>query len=359
MGIIRLLLALAVVYGHAAGGGIIPPYTPALGYFPLDAVTAVQMFFVISGFYMGLVLTEKYRALDGWVWKFYLNRYSRLMPSYLIVVALTSWFLSPQLFVLAYDTWQNIVFGFSTLTLFGIELTVFYDVAYRTGTYPAHGQLLVQQAWSLGVELWFYLCVPLIVLLSTRTLIAASAGLLALRVGVSWIDPIGFPWLQRIWPLELYFFLLGILAYRAYAASGLKESPARRFPECMLAFAAVAGLVMFAGHIRGMQAWKPDHVLLATAGFAAALPLIFALTRNSEIDRWIGEFSYPVYLVHLLVMNVMPGGRSGLWAYLALTLLAAAPLVVLVEIPLDWWRQRFFRSRPEPITEIAARSAAP
>lgn len=98
MGVIRFLLALAVVYGHAAGASIIAPYTPTFGYFPIDPVTAVQMFFVISGFYMSLVLTEKYRALDGWLWKFYLNRYSRLMPSYLIVMAVSTLLVNPQIF---------------------------------------------------------------------------------------------------------------------------------------------------------------------------------------------------------------------------------------------------------------------
>jgi peptidoglycan/LPS O-acetylase OafA/YrhL len=57
MGMIRLLLAFAVVFGHAAAFGIIPPYTAQAGYFPIDATLAVELFFVLSGFCMGLCST--------------------------------------------------------------------------------------------------------------------------------------------------------------------------------------------------------------------------------------------------------------------------------------------------------------
>jgi peptidoglycan/LPS O-acetylase OafA/YrhL len=337
MGIIRLLLALAVVYGHAAGGGIIAPYSSSLGYFPIDPVTAVQMFFVISGFYMGLVLTENYRALDGWVWKFYLNRYSRLMPSYLIVLALTTWLISPQLLVLVYDTWRNIAFTFSSLTLFGIELTAFYDVSYTTGSHAAHAQLPVPQAWSLGIELVFYLLAPMIVLATTRTLVAISLVLLAARLLVASIEPSGFPWLQRVWPLELYFFLLGILSYRLYATLEERDTAARPRPERWVALVATVAIVLFAGH--GMPTWRANNALMLAICLAAALPFVFALSRNFRRDRQIGDFSYPVYLVHLAVLHV-PAARGDVWSYMAASVLAAVPLLLLVEWPMERLRKR-------------------
>lgn len=291
---------------------------------------------------MGLVLAEKYRKLDGWLWKFYLNRYSRLMPSYLIVLALTSFMLSPQLFVLVYDSWQSVAFALSTLTLFGLELTAFYDISYTTGSHPAYAQLPIPQAWSLGIELVFYLLAPLLTLAATRTLVAAAIALLAARIFVAGLDPSGFPWLQRLWPLELYFFLLGILAYRFYAGSTLKDGPGHHLPECLLAFAAVIAIVMFAGYVEGMQAWQATHSLLVTLGLAIALPFIFALTGTMKVDRWIGEFSYPVYLVHILALNLVPQARDGPWSFMAVGILTAAPLVLFVEYPLERWRQRFF-----------------
>src|SRR5271163_1338531 len=74
MGLIRILLASAVVMGHAGSRGFLPPYY------------AVQGFFLISGFYMALI-HEKYAGIPL---VFYLNRYSRLAVSYWIVAAVTS-----------------------------------------------------------------------------------------------------------------------------------------------------------------------------------------------------------------------------------------------------------------------------
>src|SRR6185503_16357418 len=57
-------------------------------------------------------------------------------------------------------------------------------------------------------------------------------------------------------------------------------------------------------------------------GFVAwALPLAFQLTRTSRVDRYLGELSYPIYLVHLLVISVAL--YSG-WHGLPLALLIVA-----------------------------------
>src|SRR5690606_33812821 len=46
---------------------------------------AVQMFFVISGFYMALVLNEKYTERSPY--RFYLARLLRLWPAYIVVLS--------------------------------------------------------------------------------------------------------------------------------------------------------------------------------------------------------------------------------------------------------------------------------
>jgi len=76
MGTLRLLLALSVAYGHLA--------VPLR--FPTSDI-AVQSFFVISGFYMALVLNEKYGP--GSYWLFISNRLLRLWPAYFVVLVLS------------------------------------------------------------------------------------------------------------------------------------------------------------------------------------------------------------------------------------------------------------------------------
>ena len=75
MGILRLLLAIVVVCGH-----IFPAWL-----WGIQNVLAVKAFFVISGFYMALILTERYRRATL---QFYLNRLLRLLPLHLAVLAI-------------------------------------------------------------------------------------------------------------------------------------------------------------------------------------------------------------------------------------------------------------------------------
>lgn len=77
MGLLRLLLAFAVVIGHSAP----IPGLPLLG-----AGLAVKVFFVVSGFYMALILSEKYEAKPRGRWLFYSNRFLRIFPLYWVVL---------------------------------------------------------------------------------------------------------------------------------------------------------------------------------------------------------------------------------------------------------------------------------
>src|SRR3979411_2191986 len=76
MGSLRFLLALSVACGH---------FGVPLG-FPTSDV-AVQSFFVISGFYMALVLNEKYGP--GTYWLFLSNRLLRIWPAYFLILILS------------------------------------------------------------------------------------------------------------------------------------------------------------------------------------------------------------------------------------------------------------------------------
>src|SRR5688572_10026095 len=81
MGILRLLLALAVVVAHC-------PTSTTLQGWVLPGSIAVQAFYVISGFYMALVLNEKY-TFEGSTKLFYQQRYLRLAPMYWLTVLIT------------------------------------------------------------------------------------------------------------------------------------------------------------------------------------------------------------------------------------------------------------------------------
>ena len=76
MGLLRLILACSVVCGHA-GAGV----------FFTGPEVAVQTFYIISGFYIAMILdrTVAYRS----IWVFYFSRYLRLWPSYAAIAFAT------------------------------------------------------------------------------------------------------------------------------------------------------------------------------------------------------------------------------------------------------------------------------
>ncbi len=74
MGFLRLYLALCVVAGHA---GDVFPWEMHNGR------QAVQIFFIISGFYIELILSGKYHTRTA----FYKSRALRIFPPYALVAA--------------------------------------------------------------------------------------------------------------------------------------------------------------------------------------------------------------------------------------------------------------------------------
>ena len=80
MGILRYLLAITVVIAHSKA---------LLGLTFVGSEIAVQAFYIISGFYMTLVLNEKYTGVNSSYFLFIKNRFLRLYPFYWLVLFLT------------------------------------------------------------------------------------------------------------------------------------------------------------------------------------------------------------------------------------------------------------------------------
>jgi peptidoglycan/LPS O-acetylase OafA/YrhL len=341
VGIIRVLLAAAVLFGHAPQGAGLDPQTTIVR--PLPGYFAVQAFFIISGFYMEL-LRIKYAPAPIWI--FYSNRYSRLVVSYWIVLALTVLLVAlmpgvsfpPAAFLTSFKSdsaseWALLIF--SNLLMFGQDLPA---ILFSHNS----NALLIPQAWSLALELWFYLLVPLLWRASDRTLWMIVVISLALRV-ITVLSPLPFfPWQQRFFPAEAMFFVLGMLSFRN-SSEILKFVRSGR--ACLL---IVTTWIMFAGWLYPVafpwSGWPELEMLWPSSVLVGAilyftLPAMFSVTSRSRIDRLIGEFSYPIYLVHMTVAYfVQP--RFFIVACIA----ASALLVFLVELPLERWRNNRLHS---------------
>ncbi|CAB3628311.1 acyltransferase family protein [Achromobacter aegrifaciens] len=302
MGFLRTLLALSVVLDHLGAGA-----TNHL----VGGRLAVQLFYVISGFLISYVLTAT-DHYQGAVGKFYANRFLRLFPIYLAVAALTlaAHVMSGGAFFRIYDALPfsaELFLVLSNIFIMGQDWLMFFGIEHSalkfTGNFahsevPLYEGLLVPQAWTLGVEMSFYLVAPFI-LHSPRRLLALLAASLALR-GVLIATGIGLgdPWTYRFFPTELALFLLGSLSHQVllprYKAWTQRI---KRLPEIGTAVLAVYCVLHFS---IAMNQTVRDG--LAVLLFGALLPLAFLFQSRHRLDKAIGELSYPIYICHSLVI---------------------------------------------------------
>jgi peptidoglycan/LPS O-acetylase OafA/YrhL len=226
MGTIRTLLAVSVVIAHSS---------LFLGYNISNGVVAVQVFYMFSGFYMFMILSERYSSIQ----KFYKSRAFRLYPGYYVVAifALCVWCIFGQdssEFIIKSKQWATagifakIFIVFTNIFIFFQDLVMFLAIDTQTGSLyftknfyqepmPLYKLLIVPQTWTLGVELTFYLFAPFFVKRKTITICIIAVLSIAFRLFMVKRGGLGNdPWNYRFFPFEIALFLLGGLGYRVY-----------------------------------------------------------------------------------------------------------------------------------------------
>lgn len=348
MGIIRLYLAASVVLAHSSS---------IHGYFGIPSFAAVTLFFVISGFYMGMIGTEKYIGPHRFS-AFYSNRFLRLYPTYLLALVIAilakvtfnaGWTsLTINLLPEGMALTDRFLVGLTNLTMLGSDLLFLFHHSVQSGWHFTFGMnppdlesvrtgqyLLVAPVWSIGLELWFYLLVPFIVKWRSTTLMAVGLGSLGLR---AWME-LRAPWSTYFFfPANLGFFLIGILSYRFYRCDLYRRLATIKVLHWV--YLSTLALMIFRQYIPGYRnyAW-PMYML-----FALAIPFLFHASRASLVDRWIGNLSYPLYILHGPVLHVFDRlhmEKSGSVVFVV-SLAISCVALALIDQPLDRIRQRRF-----------------
>lgn len=296
MGLLRLFLALSVIAGHAE--------STVFGFNGIGAWYAVNFFFIISGFYMAMVLNEKYRDVDPLV--FYKSRALRLFPTYYIglAIALCVSFTNIAKFFEFLQPASRVFFVLQNLFIIGQDVS--YLVCAKTilasCAWPM-AMTINPPAWSLAVELGFYFIAPFFVKSVRNTFALLLVGC-AYLISINGIDfPITSLHYIRpgdvtafnyyLYPSSFVFFAGGALAYH-FSKSDSK-------PNYLLALATVVALSFTT---TTMPFW---HLLF----FSMAIPVLFRFTAKNRFDRAIGELSYPAYILHFPILKaIIPVAKS-------------------------------------------------
>ena len=305
MGYLRFILAVTVLMNHAGkvfGLKYIYPW-----HMP------VMMFFVISGFYMQLI-ASKYKERK--VSDFYISRILRIYPIYyfILLASLSAPFIF-NLSINQFDLTKSWVNYFNQLTLLAKSFLIFVNLAivgqewtliFSIGDFgdkfiwdPMQGVQLwtflpVGQAWSLSIELLFYLLVPLLWKMGDKSLGGVLFSIMLLHLIVTYFFPeIYSSGPHRFFPTALRFFILGMFSQRICAylcKKKISKIHLRKFLYIAL-FIHIASI--------------PISYELSVWLSIFMLPILFIVFKESDLDKKFGELSYPLYMSHIFIFSII------------------------------------------------------
>lgn len=311
----RFFLAFLVVISHLWAGMLDGP-----------AAYAVWGFFVLSGYLMTFVLTEKYGKTAAGLRDFANNRVLRIFPAY-AVAAVCGWLVlrgMPH-------------FGVNPASLNGqfVMPTSLIDWIKNVTVLPLTdgGPLLVPVSGALAVEVGVYILMPLMAFDRRAAWLGLIlSALLNWKHGIT-IESFGLRY-STFLTCFAPFALGTLVAQYRVALQGIKT------PASLIAWLLHGLLWLWNPH------WPWEYGLYVSALLSAWVVLSLANNRTGALDGLLGDLSYPLYLFHttvaVLLLPFMPAGRPFKFfaAAFVLTLILSWLVLVCVDRPLQGYKKR-------------------
>jgi peptidoglycan/LPS O-acetylase OafA/YrhL len=276
-------------------------------FFPHGEI-GVALFFFVSGF----VIAKPFLAgkVPDAV-RFYLRRLRRIYPPYLFIIVITFLLLGPLNFnpghVSAYQPGEV-----SKLHSFLLSLVYLHSLVLDTSS------RLLPPAWSLEVEMQFYLLAPLFLRWYSRRNPASRARLLGILVVLSLLlvacveSVYNFDGRYRLGLLKhLDLFLAGILT-ADLLPSNLRNA-ATRYGDWIfcLSTALLIGIGIWLTNVDGHPTAGFWSLLADTSLLLAVTGICYGAMRGKTIAKllswhWlclIGTMCYSIYLIHIPLMQ--------------------------------------------------------
>jgi len=333
--------------------------------------TGVDLFFLLSGFL--IYRTTLHPALN--VGAFLLRRAERIYPTFIVVfaafVALGAIHLGPSRLP------PGVVHGLATIVSNLLFMPGIFDL-------PA----IINAAWSLSYEWFFYLVLPIAVLClqmhrwSRTARIVFFAAICVIFEGLCLLTPALFPTFGNFEGshIRLLMFVCGMIVYELLESERFCAFFRGRVETICIAAGALAGVALLAriAYSAGPvpvtfdpSAWSSSEAAIQIVGtFIGFGSLGLVVLRNDGLLarfftgtwlRWTGNISYSFYLVHSIPMHfislVVNRGAAhvspallyiiALPVTLAITWAVSALLFVTVEKPLSLRPRRAARTRTD------------
>jgi peptidoglycan/LPS O-acetylase OafA/YrhL len=322
-GLFRLVLATVVVFDHFSRLAIGP--------------TAVNLFFLLSGFWIYRMFRGKYSASDNPAGVFIASRMMRLLPMFIIFNTLAmvlNIFLKDQTKPGSLSIIPNVlIIGYSSLA----------NPPFPPG-------------WSLDVELQFYIIFPIIFVMMPyfegKFILVVSMLLLAGGSYFVLLAMLQFATIGTVLPFA-GFFLLGTFSAR----NGWKP-PRYVLIVSLISAVLILSAILVVPDLRGLlvrgvsdrEIAFSDAVNFGLALVLAPVALSTVYDRSSPRDRVVGDMSYVVYCSHWLARMIAKHylsdvGRIAKIPYVLALIAAtyAVSLLVLlyIDLPLSRWPERW------------------
>jgi peptidoglycan/LPS O-acetylase OafA/YrhL len=240
--------------------------------------------------------------------------------------------------------WQAVALRVVNFSMVGVEIPyfLFYQpdkasligffagLASGPAAYPAYNFLEIGQAWSISLEIWFYLMAPFLVKRSTAFLACVMAASIAMNFSA---EAQGLP-AYFFFPGQLYLFTTGIIVHRLYEKHRARID-AQPYGPFMLV--GLVGVVL-------IYQWLPTDFgrLAVLAICTAAIPWLFSYFRNKRWDVELGNLSYAIYVCHGLVGSILKTVANLTDGMIVASASVAVSVLIcfFLEKPIDQFRQR-------------------